>query len=295
MAARKSATKNFTERRLRETAPAERKREGRQPAEQTAAQHNTQQPKKTATRRAHNQESQRSTPVAATTSHAGVAQPAERPPCKRQASGSIPDPSSKVFSARQRAFIVEYLRDKNATQAAIRAGYSAATARQLGHRLLTYVHIRAEVERLEAEQLAKVQAETGITLERTLREIARGAFHDPRRFFTTNGELVPITDLDDDTAAALAGFEVTELGGRGEDAPIRFVSKIKLGDRKGYLDMLMKHLGGYKQDNEQREQPMADALREFFTNVVGAASLPITRSTPRERKPPPPVGPLVKE
>lgn len=52
--------------------------------------------------------------------------------------------------------------------------------------------------------LAKVQRETGITLERTLREIAKGAFHDPRKFFDDSGALKPVTELDDDTAAAIA-------------------------------------------------------------------------------------------
>lgn len=130
--------------------------------------------------------------------------------------------------------------------------------------------------------LAKVQEDTGITLERTLREIARGAFHDPRRFFDESGGLKRIVDLDDDTAAALAGFDVTELNADG--AVIGYVKKIKLGDRKGYLDMLMKHLGGYKVDNDQKGKSAADALREFFAHLhAGAGRLPIVKSNPLVR------------
>lgn len=180
----------------------------------------------------------------------------------------------------QRAFVAEYLRDSNATQAAIRAGYSAATAGQLGHRLLKNVEISTAIEQAQDQQIAQVQAETGITLERTLREIARGAFHDPRKFFDSKGNLLNIPDLDEDTAAALAGFDVTEeFDGSGKDRKlIGYTKKVKLGDRKGYLDMLMKHLGGYKKDNEQGSTPLAEALSGFVASLHQAgAKLPISR------------------
>jgi len=47
---------------------------------------------------------------------------------------------------KQRAFVREYLIDRNATQAAIRAGYSAKTAGQKGHDLLKKVEIAAALE-----------------------------------------------------------------------------------------------------------------------------------------------------
>lgn len=177
-----------------------------------------------------------------------------------------------------RRFAVEYLRDHNATQAYIRAGYKArgAGASVNAARLLANANFSAAIAMAEAEMLAQVQEETGITLKRTLEFIARGAYYDPRKFFRPNGELVPITELDDETAMALAGFEATEIGGRGEDAVVRFISKAKLADRKGYLDMLMKHLGGYGKDNEQPGQPVADALREFLGSLhQSSAKLPM--------------------
>lgn len=50
-------------------------------------------------------------------------------------------------SARQEAFVAEYAKDRNATRAAIRAGYSARTARSIGHENLTKPDIAAAVER----------------------------------------------------------------------------------------------------------------------------------------------------
>lgn len=186
----------------------------------------------------------------------------------------------KALNPKQRAFVSEYLKDKNATKAAARAGYSAATAGQIGHRLLKNVQIAESIEQAHEQQIAQVQAETGITLERTLREIAKGAFFDPRKFFTDGGSLKPITELDDISAAALAGFEITEVGGRGKDSVMSFVNKAKLADRKGYLDMLMKHLGGYKADNEQTSTPLAEALQAFVGSLHQAgARLPIKPRT----------------
>jgi len=158
----------------------------------------------------------------------------------------------------------------------VRAGYSEATARQIGSRLLTDVVIRAEVESQEAEALAKVQAETGITLERTLRSIAAVAFHDPRKFYGENGELRPITELDEDTASALAGFEVQEeFAGSGEDrVHIGRTKKVKISERRGYLDMLMKHLGGYKVDNEQIANPLLDLLASMKRSTVPVVQKP---------------------
>jgi phage terminase small subunit len=196
--------------------------------------------------------------------------PRARPAKTTTTAGVASDATPHGLNPRQRAFVVEYLADKNATQAAIRAGYSAATARQIGSRLLTDVVIRAEVDRLENEALAKVQAETGITLERTLRTIAAVAYHDPRKFYGEDGELKPIRDLDDDTALALAGFEVQEdfAGSGAERVQIGRTKKVKISERKGYLDMLMKHLGGYKADNEQGGEAAAKALQGLVVRFV---------------------------
>lgn len=65
------------------------------------------------------------------------------------------------MNAKQRKFCDEYLIDLNATQAAIRAGYSEKTARQVGQRLLTYVDISAyineQLERIHNERTADAQ------------------------------------------------------------------------------------------------------------------------------------------
>lgn len=211
---------------------------------------------------------------------AGVAQLVEPAPSKPMVAGSSPAPRSNAskpkppgrkqgLNTRQRAFVAEYIKDSNATKAAIRAGYSEGPAGQIGFKLLKNAQISAEIEQGREQIVAQVTAETGITLERTLREIAKGAFHDPRKFFNATGGLRPVLDLDDATAAALAGFEVAEIKA-GEGLVIGETKKIKIADRKGYLDMLMKHLGGYKKDNDQGAEAAAKALAGLAVRFVEA-------------------------
>lgn len=57
------------------------------------------------------------------------------------------------MNKRQRLFVTEYLKDFNATQAAIRAGYSQRTAGQGGHELLKNPHVRSEIDRLYQEAI----------------------------------------------------------------------------------------------------------------------------------------------
>lgn len=202
-----------------------------------------------------------------------TARPAKSAPESAEKAATAPE--SKPLTRRNAAFVAEYLKCRNATQAAIRAGYSPDTAKQQGSRLLTNVAIRALIDQGHNELIEQVKQETGISLERTLREIARIGYFDPRKLFDAKGEPLPITELDDDTAAVIAGLDVLEeWEGSGEDRKlVGYVKKWKLADKKGALDMLMKHLGGYKVDNEQKVDPIAALL----ARVGGKSAIPVQK------------------
>ena len=55
------------------------------------------------------------------------------------------------LNARQKRFVTEYLIDMNATQAAIRAGYSKKTAYSQGQRLLKHVEIKSQLLKKKQE------------------------------------------------------------------------------------------------------------------------------------------------
>jgi|HubBroStandDraft_6_1064221.scaffolds.fasta_scaffold37245_6 hypothetical protein len=66
-------------------------------------------------------------------------------------------------------------------------------------------------------ELAKASAVTGLTLERTLREVARIAYGDARKFYRTDGTLKSAVEWDEDMAAVVAAVEVDEqYTGAGE-------------------------------------------------------------------------------
>ena len=145
------------------------------------------------------------------------------------------------MTPKQAAFVAEYLVDRNATQAAIRAGYSKKTAGQIGDENLKKPEIRAAID----AGLAKLSGKIEITAERVLRERARLAFFDPRKLFTEKGEPKAIAELDDDAAAVVAGLDVREeFEGNGEDrALVGSVKKWKISDKVAALTLAMRHLG----------------------------------------------------
>jgi phage terminase small subunit len=150
---------------------------------------------------------------------------------------------AKALTAKQQVFVQEYLVDLNATQAAIRAGYSQKTAGWIGNQLLAKTHIAEAVQKA----MAKREHRTEITQDMVLREYAKLAFLDPRRFYDDAGNLLPVKELPDDVAAALSSMEVvTERAGELEIA----VRKIKFSDKKAALDSIARHLGMFKDKTE---------------------------------------------
>lgn len=154
--------------------------------------------------------------------------------------------TKKAFTDKQKRFIDEYLIDCNATQAAIRAGYAKKAAVQTGYELLQKDHVQEEIarRRVKISDMADVQAVD------VIRGLARVAMMDPRKLFTDSGEPIGISNLDDDTAMAVAGVEVATVG--NQEIGLGQVTKLKLNDRVAAMDKLMKHLGQYERDNSQR-------------------------------------------
>lgn len=142
---------------------------------------------------------------------------------------------------RQQAFVREYLLDLNATQAAIRAGYSAKTAEQQGPRLLGIVGVR---EAIAAAQ-QKRSARTEITQDRVLQEIARLAFLDPKLFYNEDGSMRTVPEMADDAAAAVTSVEVEEQYAivDGERQVVGRTKKLKVADKVAALTLAARHLG----------------------------------------------------
>ena len=159
------------------------------------------------------------------------------------------------ITKKQQTFADEYLIDLNATAACIRAGYSHRSADKIGHQLLGKKGVATYI----AERMHARVVRTEITQDRVLQEYAKLAFLDPRKFFDVNGDLLSVHDLDDDTAAALAGMDV--LVSKGEDGDIEYTKKIKIADKKGALDSIARHLGMFVEKVEHTGTVIIQATR----------------------------------
>lgn len=154
------------------------------------------------------------------------------------------------LTEKQEKFCQEYLIDLNGTQAAIRAGYSEKTAGSIAHENLNKPEIMERLRTLRDE----LQQKTQITRERVLEEYGKLAFSNMIDFIkvtSTGDAYVDLKNLTADQAAALTEITVDDFtDGRGEDARDIKRIKIKLGDKKGALDSIAKHLGMFVEKHE---------------------------------------------
>lgn len=138
------------------------------------------------------------------------------------------------MSDKQLRFCEEYLLDLNASQAAIRAGYSAKSSRCIGSELLTKASVRSHVEKEMAERSAR----TGVNADRVIQELAKVAFLNPADLVDFNSATVLATSPSADTAA-IASVKVKEVTGDIDSIE----REIKFCDKLRALELLGKHLG----------------------------------------------------
>ena len=143
------------------------------------------------------------------------------------------------LTPKQARFVAEYLKDLNATQAAVRTGYSAKSAPSQASRLLT----NAKVARAVAEGKAKQLESADISATRILEEMKRIALVDVREFFDEHGCAKPMRELSADQGSALAGFEVLIKNAKAGDGVTDTIHKFKLWDKPRVLEMFCKHFG----------------------------------------------------
>ena len=168
-----------------------------------------------------------------------------------------------ALNAKQERFCQEFLVDLNATQAAIRAGYSEKTAKSQGSRLLTKADVSARVGELKAERAKR----TEITADRVLRELARVAFVDPTDVLNMETATVkPDVSADDRAVIAAVKVKYIPVKQYDEDGELTVVDaverEVKLADKLRALDMLAKHLNMYDKERQQ------DGGEETETGVV---------------------------
>lgn len=149
----------------------------------------------------------------------------------------------KKLTPKQQMFCHEYLIDLNATQAAIRAGYSKNGAKVTAFKLLAMDHITEEINKLKNKRVERVE----ITADQVLQELATLAFADITNIADINAGGVTIKELANvDELHRRAIVEITETPTKSGANKLA----IRLGDKLGALNALGKHLGIFEKDNK---------------------------------------------
>lgn len=144
------------------------------------------------------------------------------------------------LNEKQKKFCEEYLIDLNATQAAIRAGYSSKTATEQASRLLTNVKVKKEIDKSMAERSRR----TGINQDRVIQELARIAFVNPNNVIDVKNGSVKENASEDD----LACIQSIKIKKSDTEKGLSEEKEVKLNDKMKALELLGKHLGIFKEN-----------------------------------------------
>lgn len=176
---------------------------------------------------------------------------------------------AKTLTPKQERFVAEYLIDLNATQAAIRAGFSEKSAHDIAAQLLGKTHIKAAID----AAVSKRSEKTEITADRVLKEISRMAFYDPLDLIEIVRDALPEdvagnVELSDDGKAITGLRSARDIKYLPEDVRRAIVGwgydrnqnfTVKLADKSKALDQLARHLALY---NDKVEVGLTEALAE---------------------------------
>ena len=174
---------------------------------------------------------------------------------------------------KQQRFIDEYPIDLNATQAAIRAGYSKKTARSVGAENLTKPDIAAAIDAALKERAERV----GVEADQILRELARIGFANAGDYFDWDADgvtLKPKGDLTEAQRSAVAEVSQTKTEHGG-------TIRMKLHDKQAALVNLGRHLGlftdhikvnGLEDLKKKTDEELVDAIKDLAGQIAGAAT-----------------------
>ncbi|RGI65346.1 terminase small subunit [Ruminococcus sp. TM10-9AT] len=165
-----------------------------------------------------------------------------------------------ALTKKQKIFVDEYLIDLNATQAAIRAGYSPDTAGSIGSENLKKPEIRARIEKAMAERSKR----TGINQDRIIMELAKIALLNPKGLVNFDEATIK-EDATDEDVAAVASVKVKRFPTKDGEGVER---EVKMYDKTKALELLGRHLGMFKDKVEvsgldEEKKKLEDILQQI--------------------------------
>ncbi len=179
------------------------------------------------------------------------------------------------LTEKQQLFCIEYLKCRfNGTQAAINAGYSPRSAASIADENLR----KPEIQDYLTQELERQRRQVRLESTDVLTQIMRLGFSDVRKLFGPNGGLRPVTDLDEDVAAAVQSVKVvTKNLGKDENGEmqVEYVHEYKLADKKCNLEMLARYLQLFakEEDDEakKRERDADTQVKTLLADLITSA------------------------
>lgn len=161
---------------------------------------------------------------------------------------------------KQRRFCEEYLVDLNATQAAIRAGYSESTANRIASENLSKPDIQEYIHKLKKARSER----TRITADMVLQELGKVGFSNVKDYLNEDLTMKELPAITRKKAKAIQSIKktVTEFEGG-----VKEVIEFRLHDKLKALEMIGRHIGFFEKDNEQNKPPMVVPEIRVYTGT----------------------------
>lgn len=165
-----------------------------------------------------------------------------------------------ALNPKQERFCEEYIIDLNATQAAIRAGYSEDTAGSQAHDLLK----KPEIYSLISELRAKISDNNGNLVQRVIDELIKVGFSNIQDYISTGNEVRDLSLVDSGKASAIAGVKksTTTFGDGNGNEGVKEVVEFKMWDKISALEKIGRHLGIFEKDNSQSKPEVAQPFTD---------------------------------
>ena len=152
----------------------------------------------------------------------------------------------KALTDKQEAFSQEYVKDYNGSAAAIRAGYSEASAASIASENLIKPNINSRIQELRKE----IYSRNKITVDEIIYQLGQIVRADPGEVFDDDGNLKDLSAMSDRARRSIKSINISTF--KYIDGSESEKRKIELYDKLSSIDKLLKHLGGYEKDNTQK-------------------------------------------
>lgn len=177
--------------------------------------------------------------------------------------------AKKKLTEKQAAFVREYIVDLNATQAAIRSGYSKKTAASIGQGNL----IKPDIAEAVAAAIKKRADKVEINSDYVLKRLAEIDQMDAADIHNQDGTIKPILDWPKVWRQSISGIDISELyeGGADQKTLAGVVKKIKWPDTLRNLELMGRHVDvkAFADDSNSTNEDMAGALKTLADKLPG--------------------------